>query len=253
MSAETPKPAGDAPTAATQAPPAAAEAAGVDLPPGAYVKPRQSSGALRRWLIISMVAILLVGGIWILVSRLTHGTTFKSEMGTLSFRYPSSWKQVEPGEISSLTGVNMSTLQPQAELTVKAGGTEKGGPTYVLSVSSQPNNFTNSWSKVKEQFKQRFLSTLSNAAAGAGPSGVTFSKGTYKEIKVGDDPAYSMKIQVKDKDGSAEIEQILLVHEESAYVFTFYTRKPDGVAHTVGDILNTVKFEITKPSTEEPV
>lgn len=221
-----------------------------DLPPGAFVPPRKASGAGRRWLIISLVVVALsVFGLF-LIMLLTRGNTYQTQMGTMTFTYPKGWQQVEPGELPEIMGLNLSTLQSQSELTVKAGGTKSGGPTYVVSLETRPNDFTGNWDSVKSRFKARFVTSLSTSLSGS-TSGITFSKPTYKDIKVGEDPAYSMKVQMKGPGGNAVLEQVLLVHEETAYIFTFFTRTPEGSTDTSSKILKTVKFEIVKPVTEE--
>ncbi|MHB8895737.1 MAG: hypothetical protein ACYC99_11260 [Candidatus Geothermincolia bacterium] len=230
-------------------PPAAEEPPGAGLLPRAAVVHAGPSRA-RQLIVVGLVLIVLVFGAWLILSRVGSGSNYKSQKGTMSFKYPSGWTEVEPPEVAGLPGMSLATLQSSSEITLTKGGSATAGPANVLAVTSMPNNFAGTWNSVKTKFAYDFVASMEPGSAGSGSTGTTVSKPTFKDVKVGEDPAYSMKVEVKTPKGNAEIEQVLVIREETAYVFTFYTRKPEGSAGLSEDILKTVKFELAKPTTE---
>ena len=175
------------------------------------------------------------------------------QTGTLSFTYPRGWQHVEPGEIPGVAGLNLGTLHSGAEFTVKSGGTAAEGPAQVMSLQSGPNTYSGSWDSVKAKFKTRFVSELESArspAATAG-TGAGVSRVSFREFVVGEDPVFSMKAEVRGGGGRAIVERVLLIHEETAYLFTFCTRKPGGSARAPSDVINSVRFDLCRPSTEQ--
>ncbi len=225
-------------------------------PPGADPSPRAArsgsgpGGPVGRWVAIGVLAACLAGGIWLLVGAVTGGRIYKSQMGTLKFAYPRGWQRVEAGEVPRVAGLNLSMLLSSAEFTVKAGGTAADGPAQVMSLQSGPNTYSGSWDSVKSKFKSRFVSELEDAKSPVAESGAGASRVAYREFMVGEDPAFGMKAEVRGGGGKALVERVLLIHEETAYLFTFFTREPGGSTRAPSEVIKSIRFDLSRPSTE---
>jgi hypothetical protein len=220
------------------------------LPPGAFVQTRKKK-RLGIWIPVGIALLLLiVVGLWYFTSAGSSGKSYKSHVGLLTFKYPPGWKQISPAKVYELTNLDFPALEGVGEVTLADSNKTTPAPDYIVTLTSSGNSFTTTWDKVKASYKVQFAAALNSARAGAGSSAVTFSQPRFKDIKVGGDPALSMTADVTTSDGrSATLREVLVIHEETVYRFTFWTRKPQGSDNTSTELLNSVKYELAKPNT----
>jgi hypothetical protein len=224
-------------------------------PPPGYqrpgTQPAKKGSFLKKFLVAAgIIAVVMVVVLVVLLRGGGGGTTFKSARGTLTFKYPTGWKEIKASEIKGMTSFDPLMMHTPSE-TILAGGDASGnGPDYVLSVVSVPNDFVGDWNAIKTRARTQFLASLSASDPSmVGSGGTTYLDPKYSNRKAGVDPAYSMKAELKNSAGdTATIEQVMFYHEENGYLLTLLTR--NGAPDLAGKILDSVNFTITPPPTQ---
>ncbi len=139
---------------------AAEENGGVQAgpPPGAVSAKARKRRNVRGWVVIGMAAAAVVIVVWLVVGFATCGKNYRSQMGAMSFRYPSGWTRLDPAETVKIGGIDVAALAQYGEVALRVGSAED--PAYVLTISSLPNNFKGTWSGVKTKYESNFESML---------------------------------------------------------------------------------------------